>query len=278
MIKGKQIAVIGLVVVLMALLLSLDIKGLVKGDRGQPAGATAETGADAFPLEQVVGQAKQRVSTKFQQELSDLESQLAKAEGAEKSDLQKQLAQKWDDLNQAAPAAYYYEEFAAGSNKLEDWLKAGSLYTQAYEASKDSVVTPVLVAKATSAYQKALEMDPENLDAKTGLGSAMVGGPNPMAGITILLEVVKKDPENVNANMNLGLFSIRSGQFDKGIERFKTVLKHRQSADVWFYLATCYENTGEKKSAIEAFEETKRLSTDATFSDYLEKRIQELKK
>lgn len=278
MIKGKQIAVIGLVVVLMALLLSLDIKGLVKGERGQPQQETSAA-PSGMPVEQLVTMYKHQLSPASQQEIGELESKLSDASGGEKIRLQNLLSQKWDDLNQPAPAAVYAEQSAQSSNKLNDWLKAGGLYTQAYEATKDSTIQPGLVAKAAESYQRALDLQAGNLDAKTGLGSAMVNGSgNPMAGITILLEVVKEDPENVNANMNLGMFSIRSGQFDKAVERFRTVLKHRQTADVWFYLATCYENTGEKKAAIDAFEQTRKLSTDATFSDYIDKRIQELKK
>jgi len=45
MLKGKQIAVVGLVVVLMGLLFSLDIKGLVKEEDGEHAGGAAQSAA-----------------------------------------------------------------------------------------------------------------------------------------------------------------------------------------------------------------------------------------
>jgi cytochrome c-type biogenesis protein CcmH/NrfG len=43
-----------------------------------------------------------------------------------------------------------------------------------------------------------------------------------MQGITLLLEVVKQDPNNHAANLNLGMFAMKSGQYDKAVIRFKT--------------------------------------------------------
>ena len=63
MLKGKQIAVIGLVVVLMGLLFSLDIKGLVKEEgqhSGEAAGEAAQT--TVVTLEAVSAAAKQSLN------------------------------------------------------------------------------------------------------------------------------------------------------------------------------------------------------------------------
>ncbi|WP_235904473.1 tetratricopeptide repeat protein [Arcticibacter tournemirensis] len=279
MIKRKQIAVIGLVVVLMGLLLSLDIKGLVK-EEGQHSGeaATSASQATVVSLESVSNTAKQSITPDFSRQISELESQLKNAGESEKLKLQKQLAQKWDDLNQPAPAAFYFEQLAKASNQYSEWLKSGDLFTNAYQTTQDSLIQPGLVAKAIESYQKALELQPASLEAKTGLGVAYVNdSSNPMQGIQLLLGVVKEDPSNIKANMSLGLFSIKSGQFDKAVNRFKTVIAQQQIPDAWFYLATCYENLGEKSEAIAAFEKSKELAADPGFSAYIDKRIKELK-
>lgn len=279
MFKRKQIVVIGLVVVLMGLLLSLKIKKLEKVDEGHSTGAEAPEAAPALSLETVSTAAKQQIDAKFLKIITDLEAQLQQAGGAEKLSLQKKLAQQWDDLAQSAPAAFYYEEVADNSNAFADRIKAADLYSSAYQGTKDSLSQPALVAKAFANYDKALSMQPDNVDAKLGKGIAMVNGAGaPMQGIALLLEVVKTDPKNVKANMNLGLFSIKSGQFDKAIDRFKTVLEVQQTPDVWFYLATCYENRGEKKSAIEAYEEAKKIAANKQFGDYIDQHVKELKK
>lgn len=279
MIKKKQIAVIGLVVVLMGLLLSLDIKGLVKDD-GQHSGESASEASQmaVVSLESVSSAAKQSLDANLSAGITELENQLKNAKGSEIPDLQRKLAQKWDDVNQPAAGAFYYELLAESENKYSDWLKAGDLFTSAYQNTQDSLMQPGLLAKATTSYQKALALQPNSLEAKTGLGVAYVNGSaNPMEGIQLLLGVVKEDPSNIKANMSLGLFSIKSGQFDKAVNRFKTVLAQQQLPDAWFYLATCYENLGEKGEAITAYEKSKELAADPGFSDYIDKRIAELK-
>lgn len=276
----KQIAVIGLVVVLMGLLLSLDIKGLVKDDE-QSSGNGPENAAQtsALTIESASQTAKQSLNANLAQQITELENQLQSAEASEKVKLQRQLASKWDDVNQPAPSAFYFELLAKSGNNYSDWIKSGDLFTDAYQSEKDSLIQPALVQKAIGTYQKALELNPASLDAKTGLGVAYVSGtPNPMQGITLLLEVVKQDPKNAKANLNLGLFSIKSGQFDKAVNRFKTVLEVKPTPDAWFYLASAYENLGQKDDAIAAYEKSKELAADPNLSRYVDSKVQELKK
>lgn len=55
----------------------------------------------------------------------------------------------------------------------------------------------------------------------------LVNGPNPMEGIMMLREIIGKDENNVEAQYWLGVFSVRSGQYDKAIERFNKVIQIR---------------------------------------------------
>jgi tetratricopeptide (TPR) repeat protein len=278
--KRKQIAVIGLVVVLMGLLLSLDIKGLVK-EEGQHSNEAAENASktSVLTIQSVSETAKQSLNANLTQQITELEEQLKTAEGSQKTDLQKQLATKWVDVNQPAPGAFYYEMLAQSGKNYSDWLRAGDLFTDAYQSTKDSLAQPALVQKAIESYQKALEIQPASLEAKTGLGVAYVSGtPNPMQGITLLLDVVKQDPKNAKANLNLGLFSIKSGQFDKAVNRFKTVIEVKPTPDAWFYLASAYENLGNKSEAIIAYEKSKELAADPNLTRFVDHKVQELKK
>lgn len=54
----------------------------------------------------------------------------------------------------------------------------------------------------------------------------LVNGPNPMEGITILRELIAKDSTNVDAQYWMGVFSVKSGQYDKAIERFNRVISY----------------------------------------------------
>ena len=279
MLNRKQVVVVCSAVVLMGVMLSMDIQGLVKPKdetKGTPAGQAAPA-VKAFSLEEVSALSKQSLTANLKKQVTDLEAALKSASENEKVDLHKKLAQQWDDLNQAAPAAFYYELIAQKEPGFTPWLKTGNKFTEAYQQTADTLMQPALVQKAIQAYQEADKLQPNTPEVKTGLGIAYVSGtPNPMQGIQLLLEVVKNDPKNVKANLNLGLFSMKSGQYEKAVDRFKTVIAQAPTAEAWFYLASTYENMGMKSDAIGAYLKTKEIASDPNMSQFVDRKVNEL--
>ena len=274
----KQIIVIGSVVALVAVLLAQPIKRLVNKEK-QTAAASESKPSNEVNLENISSMTKQGLDASLVKEISDIEGQVAKASGEDKIKLLQQLADKWDDVAKPAPQAFVYEEMAKVSPKFEYWLKAGNAYRAAYTNLQDSTLAQALNQNAIHAYEAALKANTGSLDAKTGLGAAMVSGTNnPMAGIALLREVVAADPKNLEANKTLGLFSLQSRQFDKAIERFKTVIDQKPDAESYFYLATGYENIGMKKEAVTAFQKSKELAADPSLSQFIDRKIAELSK
>ena len=279
MLNRKQVIVVCSAVLLMGIMLSMDIQGLVKPkdeSKGTPAGQ-APPAVKAFSLEEVSVLSKQSLTANLKKQVTDLEAALKSASENEKVDLHKKLAQQWDDLNQAAPAAFYYELIAQKEPGFTPWLKTGDKFTEAYQQTADTLMQPALVQKAIQAYQEADKLQPNTPEVKTGLGIAYVSGtPNPMQGIQLLLEVVKNDPKNVKANLNLGLFSMKSGQYEKAVDRFKTVIAQAPSAEAWFYLASSYENMGMKSDAVGAYLKTKEIASDPNMSQFVDRKVNEL--
>lgn len=281
MLNKKQIIVITSVILLFGMMLMLDIQGLVKPGEGEEtqSAATTPTPTDvkSVSLEEVSKTSMEGLNASLKSLISDLESQLKSASDDEKLELYKKLAQQWDDVNLTTPSSLYYELIAEKEPNFEAWLKAGDKFTDAYQQSMDTLVQPVLVQKAINSYQKADKLKPNTLEVKTGLGIAYVSGtPNPMKGITLLLDVVKQDPKNLKANLNLGLFSMKSGQFDKAVERFKTVIEIAPSAEAWFYLASSYESMNRNADAIAAYLKTKEIAADPNMSQFVDRKINEL--
>ncbi|MNY65305.1 Tetratricopeptide repeat protein [compost metagenome] len=93
----------------------------------------------------------------------------------------------------------------------------------------------------------------------------------------MLMDVVKKDPKNLKANMSLGTFAMKSGQFDKAIIRFKSIIAMKPSPDAYFYLGTSYENLGKNTEAIDAYEKSKKLAANATLSKFIDDKVIALK-
>jgi len=281
----KQIAVSAAVVVIMGYLYFLPVKGLVKpkdDKKGKPA-MTAEAGAKKpaanVTVDMVSEPAKAAIGGALSAKINDLEGQLKKASGTDVVNLQRELAKQWDDANQPAPAAFYYQAAARQQNKVQDWINAGNRFNDAYKLTQDTLLQPAFVSNAAEAFQNVLKQQPESLEGKTGLGIAYVNGAaGPMQGIALLLEVVKKDPNNWNANLNLGMFAMKSGQYEKAVGRFKTLLTldRKEKLEPTFYLAESYKQLGMKKEAIEAYQKCKEMMPDPVFSQRIDGYIKEL--
>lgn len=81
-------------------------------------------------------------------------------------------------------------------------------------------------------------IDPDSARLQSAI--QLVEGPNPMEGITILRELIAKDSNNVDAQYYLGLFSVRSGQIDKAMNRFRKVLDLRPD-DIRYQIEIGYQ-------------------------------------
>ncbi|MBK0380260.1 tetratricopeptide repeat protein [Mucilaginibacter segetis] len=279
--RKKQIVVSVIVIAVMGYLYSLPVKGLVKPPEaaGTNEAASAEKPAANITQATVSTSAKKLIDPSIAQKIDGLESKLGGSNEAEKADLQRTLATEWDNVGQPAPAAFYYLALAKQNNTMADWLNAGNRFNEAYKVTQDASEQSAFTANAVEAFENAAKLQPDNLEAKTGLGTAYVnGGATPMQGIALLLEVVKKDPNNWNANLNLGLFSMKSGQFEKAVQRFKTLISQKEAVEPYFYLAESYKQLGQKKEAIAAYERCKQLMGDPVAGQRIDEYIKELKK
>ncbi len=285
----KQITVIVAVVAVIGYLYWLPIsKGSTESavKKGTGSVARAEKPAANVTVNTVSTSAKSLVGDSLSAKISTLEEQLKNASAdADKLSLQKSLATIWDNANQPAPAAFYYQDIAKAENTAASWIAAGNHFNDAFKQAQDTTAQPVYDANAVEAFQKATTLAPDNLDAQAGLGIAYVnGGGPPMQGIGLLLGVVAKDPNNRNAVLNLGLFAMKSGQFDKAVDRFKSLIVIEQKnkllktdVEPYFYLAESYKQLGMKKEAIDTYEKCKEMMPDPTFDQKIDEYIKELK-
>jgi tetratricopeptide (TPR) repeat protein len=289
----KQIIVIVIVIAISGYLYSLPVKGLIKpkdakATEGHVNGSQPSPTVRNVTVEEVSSPAKTAIGAALAARINDLEGQLKNTSGdADKLVIQKQLAKQWDDDNQPAPSAFYYQAVAQKENTFENWMSAGNHFNDAFKSTQDTAVQPAYVENAIDAYKNAVKLKPADLGAKTGLGIAYVNqtslgitdpnGGSPMQGIMLLLDVVKQDPNNRNANLNLGLFAMKSGQYEKAVARFKTVIAQKAEVEPYFYLAESYKQLGMKKEAIDAYQKCKEMIPDPIVGQKIDQYIKELK-
>jgi cytochrome c-type biogenesis protein CcmH/NrfG len=184
----------------------------------------------------------------------------------------------WDALGQPALSGGYAEQRAEAAPSEQGWIQAAYRYFDAFQATSDSLQRNYLVGKAIRCYEAVLALNPENLDAKTDLGLCYAEGTaEPMKGILLLREVVEKNPDHENAQFNLGVLSMRSGQYAKAVERFSKVLSLNPSRTEMYYLVgKAWMMAGEKEKAIENFEKFKKSSGNTALVNETNTLIQQL--
>lgn len=190
----------------------------------------------------------------------------------------------FDMLRQPVGASYHALKRAEKTNDVDHWTEAGERFLLNAKYMGDNDRKKSWYQEARKAFEKAVELDPTDLDVKVDLGvcmieSAQIMGTPPMEGIGILKSVEQQDPNNIKALINLGYFSIRSGQFDKAQERFDQVLKiDPKYADAYLYLADLHEREKKFDEAVKDLENYKSLVDDPKRIQEVDNYIQELSK
>lgn len=190
------------------------------------------------------------------------------------------VVQFWDKQKRPDFAAYFVEQIAERSQTSLAYSKAGDRYYYAVRFTKDENEIPALYQSAMRCYQKAVDKDAKNVDAKIQLAACIVEeGKDPMKGIALLRDVEKTDSNNVKLQLTFAFFSVKSQQWDKAINRFNKVLEiDPLYIEAYLHLADAYEQQGQTTKTIEMLEKYASLTEDAMAKQEVLKYIEQLKK
>jgi len=182
--------------------------------------------------------------------------------------------------NRQLPIAAFY---MGRAGKLENSGKtltfAGQLFLELMQNERSSAVQIWEAREAAGLLEKAVTIQPDSETSQLALATAYIEGTGePMKGVQILRQITAKRPDDIPANMLLGRMSIQSGQYDKAVKRFETVLKaDPDNTEAVYFLAETYEGLGDKPKAIEMLEKVKKMVNKPEFSKEIDQHISTLK-
>jgi len=235
--------------------------------------------------ESILNTAKLALSESQKISLLSIENQLIKASTAQDSlKSYKALTKFWaDSAQKLAPYLYFSYRAALLENSEKSLTFAAQLLVDnLLTPDAPPALQPWIAGNAKVLLEKALVINPKNDSAKINLGACYLFGnlsDNPMQGITKIKEVVDKDSTNTYGQFILALGGKKSGQYDKAIERFLTVIKIQPShIEAMIHLAECYELTNQKALAIQWYTKVSNSVNIPEAKEAISKRIQELKK
>ena len=250
--------------------------------------ATSVTSAvKIFNISQFIGEAKQHLTQAQAITLGKLENSVIRGDVKNQQIIANtRLANFWKDSIHSFETYAYYLSEAAKLDKSEKTLTfAAQLILDNLRGEQDDAKLNWKVEQAIALFEKAIELYPENDDLKVGLGSCYIfgkgrtGGPQEtMKGIQQLLSVVRKDSNNMKAQMMLGVGGYVSGQYDKAIERLKKVVTAEpENLEAVAFLADAYAAKGDKADAIKWYLVSKRLVNNPQYSQEVDERIKLLR-
>jgi tetratricopeptide (TPR) repeat protein len=279
---NKRIILAGLGIVLVFILFFFGKTVTIK--KQMPVATQAEV--PQFNVKDTLIAQKQRLSPVQLIYVTNIENGISRGDVKNQSENQYTiLANFWrDSVGSFIPYAYYLSEAAKLDNSEKKLTFAARLILENMRRENDPGKKVWEAQTAAILFEKALKLDPENQDLQVGLGSCYVYGEGmignaeqTMKGIQQLLQVVKKDSNNMQAQLVLGIGGVISNQYDKAIERLNKVVSfdpHNLEAVSW--LADAYAATGDKQNAAKWYEQSKHLVNNPEFSKEIDARIKAL--
>lgn len=257
-----QLLVLALALVFMATLYSCPTRPPERAKIDQDR----QEQATAIDLDKLLLRAKEIYSQEQLSPILALEQQLSAENVEEKqTELLKSISSEWNTLGDFALGGVYAEQVSGLLQSDAAFSIAGTTYFSCFKRDRDSLVRSFCMEKAIQSFESAISVAPEDQTHKVNLGLCYVeGGAQPMKGIMIIRDVAEKHPENALAGITLGKLSLRTGQYDKAIQRLETVLKtNPNQADAHYWLGLTYQAMNNNPQMTLHFKKFLSLSDDS---------------
>ena len=283
--KKQQLLLTGAGIVLIASLFFFG-KTVAKKEVAALPG-TSMPSIPLFNWNNYVQAARQKLPAYQQNYLNNLENSVKRGDVKyQQIKLNNQLASFWkDSVQQNDLYIFYTSEAAKLVNSEKNLTFAARLILKDLRNEEDNAKRGWKSEQAISLFEKAIELNPNNDSLKVELGSCYVFGKgmagdaqSTMKGIQQLLQVVKKDSTNMQAQLVLGIGGVISAQYDKAADRLQTVVRNEPSnIEAISWLADAYAGKGDKPNALKWYEISKQMINNPAYTKEVNERIKMLK-
>ena len=193
--KKKLVLVSILAVALVGTLYSLPKIVVNTKDQGIVSEQNTGQASDEGKVEQAEAPAdshsNETLTPEQEQALNPLRSAYQQASAVDKAETAIKLSDTFGRYQKFDSAAFYADQAARLSPQVENYLRAGDRYYEAYGFATDEEKAKVLGEKTRTYYQKALDQNSELLAAKANMAMTYVSTPSPMQGICCCVKCLR---------------------------------------------------------------------------------------
>jgi len=205
-------------------------------------------------FEQLQEDAKAHLTAEQTKSLDTLEQQLTAANSdADRIAALKKLSGWWFAQGQVPVAGGIAEQVAELENTDAAWSVAGATYYHALSGEQNPDVREFCGARALKAFESAISLNPELVEHRVNLALVYAENPpkdNPMKAVLLLRELENKYPENASVYNALGRLAIKTGQWERAVQRLEKAWElYPENPNTPCLLARAYEGAGDTAKA-----------------------------
>lgn len=211
---------------------------------------------ESTSLETMVESAKAQMAATGLAGINDLEHQLADADTDEsRAALLKQLSALWYAAGQIPVAGGYAEQVAEILNADTAWSVAGATFFNGLTAATDPKLREYCASHAVKAFESAISLNPDHVEHRVNLALLYAENPppdNPMKAVLMLRDLESKYPESPAVYNALGRLAIKTGQWDRAVQRLEKAWSlDKTNPNTPCLLSKAYQGAGQAGKAEE---------------------------
>lgn len=221
--KQQILSIFGFIVLFLLLFFGCDKKSKKHLDLEKSRSKKVEI----ISIDNYIHKAHESLLPEQRSRIDYLNNELSKTDDSLKYKIYESLASDWYQMDHPLASAFYANKIAETVNTEQAWSIAGTTFALAQKKNQDLKEKLYAQENAISAFEKASSLNPDNINHKINLALTYVENPpkdNPMKGVLMMVDLNKKNPNNVKVLSQLGKLSIQTNQIDKAISRFEQIL------------------------------------------------------
>lgn len=178
---------------------------------------------EATSIMNLLNEAGDRLSEESAAVLHSLEADLRDTDtDSLKVPIYEAMSRFWYQQGEYAIAGHYAEKIAEILQSEQSWSIAGTTHALALQKETEEDKRNYSFQRAVNAFESAISINPGNVQHKLNLALCYTEIPpqdNPMRGIQMLLQLQDENPEYAGVKIALARLAIKTGQYEKALER-----------------------------------------------------------
>lgn len=192
----------------------------MESNEGGPANV-ANVSVDAL-----VGRYSDEPSEELTAEIEELRAEMESEDGIMAQSLHQEIINLYIGSGELGRAAQEQKRLAESVDSPDAWRRTGDLlYSWMEQLGQQGAgeAIPQVAPHVVEAYEAVLDQEPDNLDVRTDMATALLQTQSPMRGVDEINRVLDEDPDHFQARFNKGIMQLYIGRVDEAVAEFEEV-------------------------------------------------------